>query len=89
MAASLAEDERMRRKGETMPRSSNLNWTTICLTLLLAMLSLSWEGCPMLMVPSLAYQGYKYEKGKNASSPNSAHKNSSTPNPAANDNSIE
>jgi hypothetical protein len=79
-----------------MRRNFNPNWTIVCLTLLLAIISLSWEGCPMLIVPSLAYQGYKYEKGQNSSTANTTHKTSSPANkshsPAnqsVNDDSIE
>jgi hypothetical protein len=31
-------------------------------------------GCPALMIPSLAYQGYKYEKGKDEQSTETAKK---------------
>ncbi|HVA80419.1 MAG TPA: hypothetical protein VNF29_05800 [Candidatus Binataceae bacterium] len=45
--------------------------------LALAALGLSASGCPALMIPSLAYQGYKYEKtgsltGQPAASPSSS-----------------
>jgi len=50
----------------------------------------------MLMIPSLAYQGYKYEKGQNSSTANTTHKTSSSanksqspPSQPVNDNSIE
>jgi hypothetical protein len=50
----------------------------------------------MLIIPSLAYQGYKYEKGQNSSTANITHKTSSSanksPSPASqsvNDNSTE
>jgi hypothetical protein len=40
------------------------------------------SGCPALMVPSLAYQGYKYEHNKNepaASASSTQSKKSTTP----------
>ena len=79
-----------------MRRNFNPNWTIICLILLLAAISFSSAGCIWLMVPSLAYQGYKYEKGQNSSTANATHKTSSSANKnssptsqSVNDNSIE
>jgi len=42
------------------------------------------SGCPALIVPSLAYQGYKYEHNKNApaaSTSSTQSKKSTTPSP--------
>lgn len=76
-----------------MRRNFELNWKTVCLGLFFAILSFSLDGCPMLLVPSLAYQGYKYEKSKDAksttkSTTTGSRKNSSV-NKSANDDSIE
>lgn len=38
----------------------------VVLVAALAAVSLGASGCPALLIPSLAYQGYKYEKNKNA-----------------------
>jgi hypothetical protein len=76
-----------------MRRNYKLNWRAVCLGLLLALVGLSLDGCPMLLVPSLAYQGYKYEKKRSTKSTTTSttsggHKNSSANQPA-NDTSIE
>jgi len=41
-------------------------------------------GCLWLAVPSLAYQGYKYESGKDGQ-PNQARQHQDTPPPSAGD----
>ena len=53
--------------------------------------SLGTSGCPALAIPSLAYQGYKYEKNKNADANEaSGHKGSSAnPQPTVSPNDIE
>ena len=40
------------------------NWIVV---IAIALLGLETSGCPALMVPSLAYQGYKYEKKDSSS----------------------
>lgn len=40
--------------------------TSVALLLVCAFLVMSCSGCLWLMLPGLAYQGYKYEKGPSA-----------------------
>lgn len=68
-----------------------LNFIFLGLALLFVTFSLALDGCPALIIPSLAYQGYKYEKSRQSGSATNGgqRKNSSPSNQAASDNSIE
>jgi hypothetical protein len=59
----------------------------IALAAFAAMLATS--GCPALMVPSLAYQGYKYEKKKDSGSTNGSSGTSQPASQPTASNSIE
>jgi uncharacterized protein YceK len=57
---------------------------------LLMLVAIALSGCPALMVPSLAYQGYKSTHESSSTTAKSSHKSSaSQPSSAASDNSIE
>jgi len=58
---------------------------------LLVLVAIALSGCPALMVPSLAYQGYKSTHESSSTTAKSSHHKSSArqPSGAASDNSIE
>ncbi len=63
--------------------------------LALALVGLSASGCPALMVPGLAYQGYQYEKTGSlpgmpeSSSPNASGAKKASPTPTPSPDEIE
>jgi hypothetical protein len=60
-------------------------------TVALSIAAIFCSGCPALMIPSLAYSGYKYEKDKNKPAEKSEEKKSAStaPRQKVPDNSIE
>lgn len=52
-------------------------WLLLTAAMVLAM-AVSCAGCPMLAIPSLAYQGYKYEHNKNNKQTSDASSNKSS-----------
>ncbi|MGH7934554.1 MAG: hypothetical protein ACREQN_15530 [Candidatus Binataceae bacterium] len=62
-----------------MRSNSRLRWflTLPVLAIVLLAFSISCSGCLWLMIPSLAYQGYKYEHKSESSSSSSSSEDSS------------